>query len=160
MNPRISLIAALSENRVIGNKGEIPWRIPGEQKYFKEITTPHPIIMGRKTYESIGRLLPNRPNIIITSDKSFVVDKGYVVHSLDQAIQKAKALDQEEIFIIGGGKVFQASIHLADRLYLTLIHKEYEGDAFFPDYSKFQKVVKRDDKDIQGIKVSFLILEE
>jgi len=157
--PLISLIAALSENRVIGSKGSIPWKIPGEQKRFKEITTPHPVIMGRKTFESIGRLLPNRPNIIITSDTSYSVADAIVVHSLTNAIARAKELDQEEIFIIGGGKVFEEAIGTADKLYLTVVHKKFEGDAFFPEYSDFRKVVYQEDKEVEGYRFSYLTLE-
>ena len=157
--PLISLIAALSENRVIGSKGEIPWKIPGEQKRFKEITTPHPVIMGRKTFESIGRLLPNRPNIIITSDTAYSVTDALVTHSLSEAIEKATELDQDEIFVIGGGKVFEEAIGSADRLYLTIVHTEVEGDAFFPEYSDFRKVVYQEDKEAGGYRFTYLTLE-
>nr|AIA17805.1 Dihydrofolate reductase [uncultured bacterium] len=156
--PLISLIAALSENRVIGNRGEIPWQIPGEQKRFKEITTPHPIIMGRKTYESIGRLLPNRPNIIITGDHTFQVEGGHVVHTLDDAIKKAQELDKDEVFVIGGGKVFAEVIDKADKLYLTIIHKEYEGDAYFPDYSQFSNITEKEEKSTDSLSYTFLTL--
>lgn len=155
--PLISLIAALSENRVIGNKGQIPWKIPGEQKRFKDITTPHPVIMGRTTHESIGRLLPNRPNVIITSQPDYSAEGGYVVHSLLEAIEKARELDNEEIFIIGGGKVFEEAIKLADKLYLTIVHTTVDGDAYFPDYSEF-KIVSKEDKEAGGYRFTYLDL--
>ena len=156
--PQISLIVAMSENRVIGNNGQIPWKIPGEQKRFREITTPHPIIMGRKTYESIGRLLPDRPNIIITSDHNYKVEGGYVVHSLADAITKAKALDENEIFIIGGGKVFEEAILQADKLYLTIVHQKVDGDAYFPEYSSFTKELYKEDKSVEGYSFTYLDL--
>lgn len=148
--PRISIIVALSENRVIGNKGEIPWYIPGEQRRVKEITTPHPLIMGRKTHESIGRILPGRLNIIVTSDPDYSVEGGVVVHSLDEAIELASKEDQQEIFIFGGGNLFSQAMDKVDRLYLTIVHKEFEGDAFFPDYSDFTKVITREEKEFDG----------
>nr|AIA19211.1 Dihydrofolate reductase [uncultured bacterium]AIA19273.1 Dihydrofolate reductase [uncultured bacterium] len=157
--PLISLIAALSENRVIGNKGEIPWKIPGEQKRFKDITTPHPVIMGRKTFESIGRLLPNRPNIIITGDTSYSVSDATITHSLPEAIKKATELDREEIFVIGGGKVFEEAISSAGRLYLTIVHTEVEGDAFFPEYSDFRNVVYQEDGETGGYRFTYITLE-
>ena len=150
MKPRLSIIVALSDNHVIGNKGQIPWNIPGEQKRVKEITTPHPLIMGRKTHESIGRVLPGRLNIIVTSDPTYKVDGGEVVHSLKEGIDLATKNDSEEIFVFGGGKIFAEAMPLVNRLYLTLVHKTVEGDAFFPDYSEFTREVEREEKEFEG----------
>jgi dihydrofolate reductase len=161
MEPKISLIVAMADNRVIGKQNDIPWNIPGEQKRFKEITTGHPIIMGRKTYESIGRVLPNRPNIIITRDENFKVDGATVCHNLDEALVKARELDQDEIFVIGGGQIYQEAMPIAHRLYLTRIHKQIDGEVFFPDYSKFTKVVSTEEHEMEdGTKYSYSVLEE
>jgi len=159
MKPRISIIAALSENRVIGNKGEIPWHIPGEQKRVKEITTPHPLIMGRKTHEAIGRILPGRLNIIVTSDQDYQVEGGAVAHSIEEAIKIASEEDPEEIFIFGGGKIYQEALPFVDRLYLTLVHKTVEGDAFFPEYSEFRKVIEKQDNEVDGLHYTYITLE-
>src|SRR5579872_5714634 len=112
-NPRVSLIVAMDQKRGIGKNNSIPWKIPGEQKLFKKITTPHPIIMGRKTYESIGKILPNRPNIIITRDINYKVSGGIVAHTLLEALEVSTELDHHEIFIIGGGQIFNEAIALA-----------------------------------------------
>ncbi len=167
--PRISIIVALSDNHVIGNHGQIPWNIPGEQKRVKEITTPHPLIMGRKTHEAIGRVLPERANIIVTSDMTYHVEGGEVVHSLDEGIRIATELEenrlrqgsggQGEIFIFGGEKIFAEAMPLVDRLYLTLVHKEYDGDAFFPDYSGFTHEIEREEKEVEGLKYIYVTLE-
>lgn len=138
-NPKISLIAALSEDRVIGNKGKIPWHISEDMRRFKNLTTGHVVIMGRKTFESIGKPLTNRTNIIITRDKNYKVKGAIVCHSLDEAIKNSKLSD--EIFIIGGGQIYQEAIKFADKLYLTIVKGNFEGDTFFPDYSDLKKVV-------------------
>ncbi len=132
---KISLIAAASENSVIGKKGSLPWHIPKDLKRFKEITTGHHIIMGRKTFESMKRPLPNRVSIILTRQKDFSVlgfPECMVVHSLEEALKKCQRLD--EVFIIGGEKVFEYALakKLVDKIYLTRIHSKYSGDAFFP----------------------------
>ncbi|HVZ58645.1 MAG TPA: dihydrofolate reductase [Patescibacteria group bacterium] len=157
--PRISIIAALSDNRVIGNKGEIPWHIPGEQKRVKELTTPHPLIMGRKTHESIGRVLPGRLNIIVTSDPHYQVEGGEVVHSLPEAITLASKADSEEIFIFGGANLYAQALPQVNRLYLTIVHKTMEGDAFFPDYSEFVRVVSKEEHKYEDYNYTYLTLE-
>jgi len=157
----------MSDNRVIGNNGEIPWNIPGEQKRVRDITTPYPLIMGRKTHESIGRILPNRLNIVVTSDKDYKVEGGEVAHSLNEAIEMATAtlLRQDsggrgEIFIFGGGKLYEQAMDIADRLYLTIVHKNVEGDAYFPEYSEFTKEIERTEKEFEGLKYTYLTLEK
>lgn len=139
MKPTISIVVAISENRVIGRDNKLPWHIPEDLKRFKELTLNHPIIMGRKTYESIGRPLPQRTNIVITRDKNYHVEGLVVVHSIEEAIQKSSKIDQEEIFIIGGGKIFEQSLHLTDKICLTIVHKIVEGDVYFPEYRQFTK---------------------
>ena len=131
----VSLIVAMSSNRVIGKKGGIPWKIPGEQKMFKKITMGHTMIMGRKTYESIGRPLPGRTNIVVTRQANYLAPGCTVVHDLDSAF-KACAPDESEVFIIGGGHLYHATIADADRIYLTLIPREIRGDTYFPEFSE------------------------
>lgn len=183
MKPKISLIAAISENRVIGRDNQLPWHIPEDLKRFKEITKGHPVIMGRKTYESIGRLLPKRINIIVTRDITYMVDGAVMAHSLDDAIEKAQEsiqyrvssteqgknqnteygilnTDENEVFIIGGGQVFEQSISVADRLYLTIVHTTIEGDSFFPEYSAFQHEIYRRESSNENFSYTFLTLEK
>ena len=158
---KISLIAALSENRAIGKGNQLIWKIPEDLRRFKEITSGHPVIMGRKTYESIGRLLPNRTNIIITRDKEYKVEGAIVVYSLEEAFRQAQGKQNEgEIFIIGGGQIFEQGIKIADKLYLTVIEGQFEGDTFFPDYSEFKKVIFEQSGKYQELKYKFLELEK
>lgn len=159
MKPKISMIAALSKNNVIGDSGHIPWHISEELKRFRKITTGHPIIMGRKTHQSIGRILPDRTNIIITRDPNFKVEGGIVVHSLDEALEKARKVDQEEIMVIGGGEIYKQALPQADRLYLTLVDAEMEGDVFFPDYSQFKKVISEEKVQAGDYNLTYLTLE-
>ncbi|HEY9661255.1 MAG TPA: dihydrofolate reductase [Allocoleopsis sp.] len=128
----ISLLVAVAENDVIGKQGELlPWKLSSDLKRFKELTMGHPIIMGRKTYETIGRPLPGRLNIIITRDTNFTAQGCTIVHSIPQALNLAKAEDTNEIFIIGGGVIFEETLPLADKLYLTEVHAQPDGDTFF-----------------------------
>lgn len=140
-NPIISIIAAIGENRELGKNNKLLWHIPEDFKRFKELTTGHPVVMGRKTYESIGRSLPNRVNIIITRDRNFQTKDRLVTHSLEEAIKAAKTKDENKIFIIGGGQIYKQAINIADKLYLTIVKGKFEADTFFPDYSRFQKVI-------------------
>ncbi len=159
----ISIIAAIGKNREVGAKNALLWHIPGELKRFKEITIGHPIIMGRKTYESIGRVLPGRTNIIVTRDPEFKVDGAVIVDSLEKAIDIATNEKVEEIFIIGGGQIWAQSLgkNLVDRLYLTLIDKEFsQADVFFPDYSAFKKVIEKKDMVGPEFNYTFLTLEK
>jgi dihydrofolate reductase len=126
----LSLIAAMSENRVIGSGNRIPWSIPSDLKRFSEITMGHPVIFGRKTFESIGRPLHGRKNIILTEQRDYHVEGASVVHSLADALGLC---GDEEVFVCGGGPLYQEAISQADRIYLTVVHGVYEGDAFFPD---------------------------
>ena len=148
----ISIIVATGKNREIGKKNGLLWHIPEELKHFKQLTMGHPIIMGRKTYESIGRPLPGRTNIVITRHSISGMEQSVLepqnllwVNSLKQALKLAKKQPGgEEIFIIGGASVFEQALPLADKLYLTLVNAEFpDADAFFPDYSKFKKIVRQ-----------------
>ena len=159
----------MSQNRVIGRNNELPWHIPEDLKRFKELTKGHTVIMGRKTYESIGRLLPNRTNIIITRDPDYKVDGAVIVNSLEHAIDAASKLrttnqelqtDKDEIFVIGGGQIFEQAIVIADKLYLTIVHATIEGDAYFPEYSAFTKETYRRDSENEKYTYTFLELEK
>lgn len=129
----ISFIVAMDRNNGIGYQNEMPWYLPNDFKFFKEKTTGHTIIMGRKTFESIGRVLPNRKHIVLTTKKGKEFpDEVEVQHDLDELIQKYKS-SKEEVFIIGGGNVFKEYIKEADRLYVTKIDEEFKTDVFFPE---------------------------
>jgi len=144
-NPNINIIAAIGKNRELGKNNDLIWRISEDLKRFKALTTGHPIIMGRKTYESIGRPLPNRTNIVVTRNKEYNVDGCIVVSSLQDALTEAKKVDQSEIFILGGNEIFKEGLAYANRLYLTLIDATADADVYFPEYSEFTKVVSQED---------------
>ena len=140
----ISLIVAMASNRVIGNKGEIPWEIPGEQKMFKEITMGHTMIMGRKTYEAIGRALPGRTSIVVTRQAGYQAPGCEVVHDLKSALESCSP-DEDEAFIIGGGQIYNETIADADRIYLTVLPREIPGDTYFPEFSESDyEIIKSD----------------
>ena len=128
----ISLIVAMASNRVIGDRGDIPWKIPGEQKMFKEITLGHAVIMGRKTYESLIRPLPGRTNIVVTRQTDYQAPGCVIAQDLDTAI-KSCSTDESEAFIIGGGQLYHEALSLSARIYLTVIPREIPGDTFFPE---------------------------
>ena len=127
----VSLIVAFSENGVIGFEGDMPWRLSADLKRFKRLTMGHPMIMGRNTYESIGRLLPGRTTIILTRNDQYQVPGAVLAKNLEQAMELASA--DQEIFVVGGGQVYQHALPLADRIYATRIHVELQGDTHFPD---------------------------
>lgn len=131
--PLISAILAMGENRVIGKNNQLPWRLPADLKHFKAITSGHPILMGRKTYQSIGRPLPNRINIIMTRDAHFQAPGCTVVTSIDEAIVCASNNNSDEIFIIGGAEIYTQLMPVIDCIYLTVVHQTFDGDAFFPE---------------------------
>ena len=140
---KISLIAAVANNNVIGKDNDLIWRLPADLKYFKQTTTGHHIIMGRKNYESIGKPLPNRTSIIITRQEDYEASGCIVVHSLEEALKAVK--NDDEPFIIGGGKIYKQSIAIVNKLYITHIHHDFEGDTFFPEITdKWQIISKKD----------------
>jgi len=139
---KISLIAAMASNRVIGRQGAIPWSIPGEQKIFKKITMGHAVIMGRKTFESLDQPLSGRTNIIVTRQTAYRADGCIVAHDLTSAIKCCPA-DEEEAFVCGGGQLYQEALSMADRIYLTVIPREIAGDPYFPDISPTEFRVKQ-----------------
>ena len=128
----ISLIVAMASNRVIGHQGDIPWKIPGEQRMFKEITLGHVVIMGRKTYESLACPLPERTNIVVTRQTDYHAAGCIIAQDLDGAIKSCPP-DESEAFIIGGGQLYHEALSVAVRIYLTVIPREIPGDTFFPE---------------------------
>lgn len=159
MNPRISAIVAMDSKRGIGKDNKLLFKIPDDFKRMKNLTFGHPIIMGRKTFESIGRTLPGRTNIIITRDASYEVSGGIIVGSLEDALREAREKDSREIFIFGGGQVFEEAMPIIDRLYLTVVEGDFNADTFFPDYSAFQKVLYEKEREFDILKYRFLDLE-
>lgn len=129
----VSLIAAMDKRRSIGRDNQLPWRLSADLKRFRELTMGHHIIVGRKTFESIGKPLPGRQMIIVTRDSAFKADGCMICYSLDDAIELARSHGDSEVFVCGGAEIYQQSIALADRLYLTLVDAEIEADTFFPE---------------------------
>jgi dihydrofolate reductase len=150
----LSFIVAASENNAIGINNELPWQLPEDLKFFKRTTMGKPVIMGRKTYESLGRPLPGRLNVVMSKSEHLQLPEGVVqAESISEAIAVAEAEKKDEVFIIGGGKVFAESMHLADRLYITRVHTTISNaDAFFPEIDHthwklvWQEQHKADDK--------------
>jgi dihydrofolate reductase len=128
---RISIIVAMASNRAIGHENRLPWHLPADLKHFRHITMGKPIVMGRKTWESIGRPLPGRTNIVVTRDEHYTAEGCLVVHSMQEAMQAAG--DSEEVMVIGGAEFYRQALPYAETLYLTLVEGEFEGDAFFPE---------------------------
>jgi len=131
---RLSIIAALASNNVIGRNNQIPWRLSTDLKRLKALTMGHHIIMGRKTFDSIGKPLPGRVNIIITRQPDYAPNGATIVHSLEDAIQLAANARDEEAFVAGGTEIYAQALHRADRMYLTRVHAEVEGDTVFPEF--------------------------
>lgn len=153
------MIAAIAEkNHTIGKNNMLLWHIPEDLTRFKTITSGHPIIMGRKTHESIGRALPNRINIVVTRNTSLTFPGCEMAQTLEEAIDIASQQEKDEIFIIGGAQIYKKGIHLADRLYLTLVQGDFEGDAFFPDYSAFKTVLHKEERSVKGYDYTFIDL--
>ena len=124
----------MAENRVIGINNTLPWRLPADLKHFRQLTTGHAVIMGRRNYESIGKPLPERTNIVVTQNPHYQAPGCVVVHSIDDALQRAA--NDPEIFIIGGAKIYAQTLDRADRLYLTLVHATVPGDTYFPEFNR------------------------
>jgi dihydrofolate reductase len=140
---RISLIAAQAENRSIGIDNRLPWRLPADLRRFKALTMGHTLIVGRKTYESIGRPLPGRTLIVVTRRERYAPRGVQVAHSVEEALRQAQG---EEVFIGGGEEIFRQTLDRADRIYLTCIQKDFPGDAFFPELDKsVWRLVERED---------------
>ncbi|MCX6217425.1 dihydrofolate reductase [Spirosoma sp.] len=133
---KISLIAAVAQNGIIGRENDLPWHLPDDFAFFKRKTSHHPIIMGRKSLEALGKPLPNRTNIVLTRNTEFSAEGVTIVHRLDEAIAEAEAINQIEIFVIGGAEIYKMALPIATTLYLTEIHQDFEGDAYFPAFDK------------------------
>ena len=154
----ISIIAAIGKNNVIGSDNKLPWKLSADLKRFRQITSGRPVVMGRKTFESIGRALPGRINIIITRDEDYKADGCVVVHSAGEALDAAKG--SGEIMIIGGGQIYKMFLPKADKMYLTVIEKEFDGDAYFPEYGKDEWTeVSREEHEHDGLKFAFVDLK-
>lgn len=154
----ISLIVAHDQNRVIGYENDMPWHLPGDLAYFKKMTMGKPIIMGRKTFESIGRALPGRTNIVITRNAAYTADNITTVDSLEAALAIAQPL-HDEVMIIGGGHIFEQSLDIADRLYITEIHHAFNGDTYFPAYPAFHEVQASAPQQADGYTFVYKIFE-
>ena len=158
---KISIIVAIAENGVIGNNNQLIWHIPGDLKRFKALTMGHHIVMGRKTWESIGRPLPGRKSIVVSRNTSYRVEGAEVVHSLNDAIKTASGDD--EIFIIGGGELYRQALPIANRLYLTKVHKSFKGDVSFPEINMAEWTEMHSEKgkptDTDGLEYTYVNLE-
>lgn len=132
----LSAIVAISSNNVIGKDNDLPWYLPADLKYFKKTTLGHPVIMGRKSYESIGRPLPKRTNIIVTRDPFYISSNILVTHSMEEAISLAEDINNDEVFIIGGAMIYESSLPYLNRMYITEVQTDIEGDTFFPEWSQ------------------------
>ena len=130
----ISIIVAMTADRVIGRDNTLPWRLPADLRRFKRLTLGHHLVVGRKTWESIGRPLPGRKMVVITRQRKFRADGVEVVHSIDDALAVARKNGEDEVFIAGGEEIYRQTLARAHRLYLTRVHATIEGDAFFPEY--------------------------
>ena len=159
--PIISAIAAIGKNRELGLNGKLPWHVPADLKHFKETTLGHPVIMGRKTFESLGihKPLPGRLNVVITRNPDYRAEGAVVVRSVEDAIAEAKKHDQEEVFIIGGAEIFKLAWPHITKLYLTVIDASFEADTYFPEYDEFGTVVSKWELESDDYHVTFLELE-
>lgn len=158
---QITLILAISDNGVIGNKGGIPWRLPEDMRRFKSLTLGKPNIMGRKTWESLPKKpLPGRANIIVTRDRNYRAESATVVATVEEALGRAKAENPEEIMVIGGAEIYRAALSLATRIELTEIHAQIEGDTIFAfDRAGWNEVAREDHKTEAGLAYSFVTLQ-
>ncbi|MGC6481405.1 MAG: type 3 dihydrofolate reductase [Porticoccaceae bacterium] len=162
---KIALVVAVSQNNVIGRDNQLPWHLPEDLQYFKSVTMGKPILMGRKTFDSIGRPLPGRKNIVITRDLEWDAEGVEVVHGVDDALaagaDACAVANSDEIMIIGGAQIYRDCLPIADRLYLTRVEAEIEGDAFFPDIDikQWQKIAEKTPKEIDKYSYCFQVLE-
>lgn len=156
----ISIIAIVAKNRAIGCNNKLLYDIPDDMKHFQSITTGHVVIMGENTFHSMRDLpLPNRVNIVLTLNNSFKAENCLVAHSMEESIKLGKAQNKGEIFFIGGGMIYKQALHLADKLYLTIVDDEPgEADTFFPDYSEFKNIIKTEARESKGYKYNFVEL--
>ena len=135
-------MAAVAENGVIGAKDALPWHLPTDMKHFKALTSGHTIIMGRRTFETLRRPLPNRRNVVLTRDRAYQARGAFVVHDFDEALSLAP--EHDEVFVVGGSEIYEQAMPRAGRLYLTIVHAEFEGDTFFPKFTEADWILKED----------------
>jgi dihydrofolate reductase len=152
----ISLIAAMDLDRAIGRENRLPWHLPKDLERFRTLTVGHPVIMGRKTFESIGRTLPGRTNIIITRQEAFSAEGAVIVHDLQTAF--AECGDADEVFVLGGAEIFREAMPFADRIYLTIVHTRIQGDAFFPELPPVFSLIKSEPAD-DVFQIDFAVYE-
>lgn len=157
-NVTISIIAAIDENNALGKDNKLLWHIPEDLKRFKDLTSGHPIIMGRRTFESIGKVLSGRLNIVVTRSSVFVAEGAMIRHSLEEALELAKNSGQDEIFIIGGAQIYRQALPLTDKLYLTLVPGKHDADAYFPEYPEFKTVVRHETVETEYGEIEFVDL--
>ncbi|MBT4516917.1 MAG: dihydrofolate reductase [Candidatus Komeilibacteria bacterium] len=161
MKTTISLISAIAKDRGIGYQNKLLVYLPPDLKHFKATTSGHMIIMGQTTYESMGKALPNRENIVLTKDKDWSVDDAKVMYSIEEALEHANNSGEEEVFFIGGASIYAQSIKFADKLYLTLIDKTWPADTFFPEYNEFKNLVSEsEEQEYEGIKFKYIELSK
>jgi dihydrofolate reductase len=155
---RVSLIVAMDRQRVIGHQGRLPWHLPEDLKRFKSLTMGHAMIMGRKTHESIGRLLPGRRSIIVTRQRDYTVPGALVVHSIEEALKACAG--EDEVFVIGGAEIYAQALACADRIHLTELHDSVPGDTWFPPLPEGWREVRRETCAPQiGPRFDFVVLE-
>ncbi len=138
-----SMIVAMDKNNAIGKKNQLPWHLSDDLQMFKRVTSSHAILMGRRTFDSIGKVLPNRRNFILTRNKNLKIDGAHIIHSIDEAYEQCKSMGIEQLFIIGGGKIFLEFLPLADLLYISEVDADIkDADTFFPriDFSQYYKI--------------------
>ena len=158
---KISIIAAIGSNRELGKDNKLLWHIPEDMHHFKQITWGHPVIMGRRTYESIGHPLESRINIVLTKDPADLKDHDVLTaHTIEEAVSLGESRDTREIFFIGGGEIYHQAIKLADKLYLTVVAGKFDADTYFPDYSDFQKVLFKKEGKYKEYNYTFLELSK
>ena len=155
---KISIICAIAKDRGIGYKNKLLVHLPPDLQHFKNITSGHMVIMGQTTFESIGRPLPNRINVVLTKDKNFTAVGCIIKNSIEEALEYAKASDDDEIFFIGGASIYAQSIKHAEKLYLTLIDKTWPADTFFPEYIEFSKIISEEEQEYQNLKFKYIEL--
>ena len=171
MKPRLSALVAMARNRVIGRNNQLPWRLPPDLKRFKALTMDHPIIMGRKTFESIGRPLPGRTCIIVTHQPGYTVKGAIVVNSITEAlgacssdmpehVAESAGMEREN-FVIGGAEIFRQALPMCDRLYITEIQRDFEGDVLFPEFNQDEwiEVSREEHMDDSGLEYHFVVLD-
>ena len=158
---RVSMISAIAESdRAIGYQNQLLWDIKADMKHFRETTTGHAVIMGEKTFHSIGRALPHRVNIVLTDNPEFSAENVLVAHTPDAALELAYLHEREEVFVIGGGSIYAQFLPRTDRLYLTLVEGQYQADVFFPDYTPFTRVISEESGEESEYRFRFVVLEK